>query len=488
MLRPNFKADMHSPEAESNVLRAVLASSDDSIIVTELDGTILTTSRGAEKLYGYRGDELRGRSWATLSPEDRRSDIDAVLATVREGGSIERLNTVRRTASGDLIHVALHVEPIRNLEGTVVGMLSVARDLTPELTSARALAASDERWRAVIECAVDGIIVIDSHGIIESFNSAAERLFGYVRAEVVGRNISMLMPSPYRDEHDAYLDRYLHEGGPRVIGIGREVVGRRKDATTFPLHLSVGEMAVDGERKFTGIVHDLSPRVQIEERMREQAALARLGEMAAVIAHEVKNPLAGVRGAIQVIGGRLPANSRDSAVVKEILGRIDSLNELMKDMLLFARPPQPKPTSTEIAPLVASTATLLVADPALRDVHVNVEGSSPPVAADADLLRIVFLNLLVNSAHAMNGRGTVHVSLAASETTCSVVFTDSGPGIPLDIRDKVFTPFFTTKARGTGLGLPTAKRLIEAHRGTIGVECPPHGGTTITIQLPVYRS
>jgi two-component system sensor kinase FixL len=299
--------------------------------------------------------------------------------------------------------------------------------------------------------------------------------------------VSMLMPSPYRDEHDAYLDRYLREGGPRIIGIGREVVGRRKDGTTFPLHLSVGEMALDGARKFTGIVHDLSPRVQIEERMREQAALARLGEMAAVIAHEVKNPLAGVRGAIQVIGGRLPANSPDAGVVKEILGRIDSLNELMKDMLLFARPPQPKPTATEIGPLVASTASLLVADPALRDMRVNVEGTAPPVAADADLLRIVFLNLLVNSAHAMNGRGTVQVSVAASETMCSVVFTDSGPGIPLEILDKVFTPFFTTKARGTGLGLPTAKRLIEAHRGTIGVECPPQGGTAITIQLPVYR-
>jgi two-component system sensor kinase FixL len=478
---------MKSPHADSNILRAVLASADDSMVVTDLDGIILKSSRGVERLYGYRADELVGRSIAVLLPDGHQSEVERVLAVIRGGQAIERLDTTRRTMAGMLIHVAVRAEPIRNGDGEVVGMLSVARDRTAEISSARALAASDERWRATIESAVDGIIVIDARGIIESFNPAAERLFGYTRADVLGRNVSMLMPSPYREEHDAYLARYLNEGSPRVIGIGREVVGQRKDGTTFPLHLAVGEMALEGVRKFTGIVHDLSGRVEMEEQLREQTSLARLGEMAAVIAHEVKNPLAGVRGAIQVIGGRLPANSPDAAIVKEILGRIDSLNELMKDMLLFARPPQPKPTATEIAPLVASTATLLVSDPSLRDVRVDVEGAAPPVAADADLLRIVFLNLLVNSAHAMNGRGTVKVSVGASDTTCSVVFADSGPGIPTEIRDKVFTPFFTTKARGTGLGLPTAKRLIEAHRGTIGVECPPQGGTAITIQLPISR-
>src|SRR5947208_7134166 len=151
------------------------------------------------------------------------------------------------------------------------------------------------------------------------------------------------MPSPYDDEHDGYMSRYLTTGDGKIIGIGREVSGKRRDGTTFPVHLSVGEMSVNGERKFTGILHDLSVRIRIEEELREQTALARLGEMAAVIAHEVKNPLAGVRGAIQVIGSRLPKDSKDAAIAKDIVDRIDALNELMKDLLLFARQPQPRP-------------------------------------------------------------------------------------------------------------------------------------------------
>jgi signal transduction histidine kinase len=171
-------------------------------------------------------------------------------------------------------------------------------------------------------------------------------------------------------------------------------------------------------------------------------------------------------------------------MVKEIVSRIDSLNELMADLLLFARPPQPKPTAIDVASLVLSTAELLGSDPALKDVKVNVEGAAPPIMADANLLKIVFVNLLVNGAHAMKGRGTIHVSVATLTDTCKIAFADDGPGIPPDVRQKIFTPFFTTKARGSGLGLPTAKRLIEAHRGNITIACPTAGGTIATVELP----
>ena len=211
--------------------------------------------------------------------------------------------------------------------------------------------------------------------------------------------------------------------------------------------------------------------MRVEERLREQTALARLGEMAAVIAHEVKNPLAGVRGAIQVIGGRLPAESKDAAVVKEIVNRIDALNELMKDLLLFARPPQPRPTLVDVAALIRTTADLLSGDPALKGIALHIEGTVPPLRADAELLKIVFQNLLMNGAQAMQGRGAVQVILEPVDGMCRVTVRDSGPGIPADVREKIFTPFFTTKARGTGLGLPTAKRIVEAHGGSIAVHC-----------------
>ena len=243
-------------------------------------------------------------------------------------------------------------------------------------------------------------------------------------------------------------------------------------------------MTIQGERKFTGILHDLTSRVQIEGRLREQEALAKLGEMAAVIAHEIKNPLAGIRGAIQVFGGRMVPDGADTQILNEIIARIDSLDQMMKDLLLFARPPTPKPAPVDLVPLVRTTASLLSTDPVLRDVKIEIEGAAAPGSADPDMMRVVFQNLLINSAHAMRGRGRIRVAVHVADTTCQIVFADGGPGIPPDVRDKVFTPFFTTKSRGTGLGLPTVKRFIEAHNGQIAIDCPPAGGTTVRIRLP----
>ena len=370
-----------------------------------------------------------------------------------------------RTARAELVHRA------DDLQAQVDARTNDLQDLNARLLS-------------IINSAVDGIVVIDGRGQVESFNPGAERLFGYAQAEVVGRNVSLLMPSPYHDEHDGYLGRYHATGTAKIIGIGREVRGKRKDGSTFPLHLSVGEMTIGSERKFTGILHDLSDRVRMEERLRAQASLATLGEMAAVIAHEVKNPLAGVRGAIQVIGGRLPAGAADGTVIRDILARIDALNELMEDLLLFARPPQPQRVPVEILSLLARTVDLLKRDPALRLVQVDIGGSAPPLSADAEMLRIVFHNLLVNAAHAIRGEGTIRVEVTSAEAVCQVTVIDRGPGIPTELHDKLFVPFFTTKSRGSGLGLPTAKRLVEVHGGTIAI-ASTSTGTTVTVSLPV---
>jgi PAS domain S-box-containing protein len=360
--------------------------------------------------------------------------------------------------------------------------------------SADALRLSDARWRAVIDAAVDGIIVIDARGRIEVFNHAAERMFGYAEGEVVGRNVSLLMPEPDRSRHDGYLDHHLQTGERKVIGIGRSVTAMRRDGTHFPVHLSVGEMDVDGEKHFTGILHDLSRRTELEEKLREATALARLGEMAAVIAHEVKNPLAAVRGAVQVIGSRLPSASSDAAIVKEIIARLDALNDLIQDLLVFARPPAPRHAAIDLERLLESLVTLLKRDPANAEVVVTIGGRVPPLSGDANLLTIVFQNFLINSAQAMQGRGAITITLASGEGASGeetsgerwhhVTIADTGPGIPPEIRANLFRPFKTTKARGTGLGMATAKRLVELHGGHLEVTSPEGGGTTIAVHLP----
>jgi PAS domain S-box-containing protein len=472
---------------ESNErLRSIIDSAVDGIIVIDGKGSIDAFNRAAERLFGYPQSEVIGHNVNMLMPSPYHAEHGGYLAQYLETG-MARIIGVGRKVTGrrnDGTTFPLHLsvgEMSINGERKFTGVL---HDLSERVRLEDELRSSEARWRSVIESAVDGIVVIDAHGRLQAFNPAAERLFGYQESDVIGSNVNMLMPSPYHEEHDAYLARHLATGVQKVIGTGREVTGRRRDGSTFPLHLSVGTMTVGGAPMFTGILHDLTARVRIEEQLREQASLARLGEMAAVIAHEVKNPLAGVRGAIQVIGSRLPKDSKDVPMIKEIVSRIDSLNELMKDLLVFARPPQPKPTSIDVALLVSATAELLISDPALRNVSVKVDGTAPRIMADADLLRIVFVNLLVNGAHAMQGHGTIRVSLALAAGRCQIMFADEGPGIPSDVREKIFTPFFTTKSRGSGLGLPTAKRLVEAHRGNIHITCPTAGGTIVTVELP----
>jgi PAS domain S-box-containing protein len=438
-------------------------------------------------LFGYPEEEVIGRNVNILMPSPDHERHDDYLQRYLRTGEARIIGIGRRVTgrrrNGSVFPVHLSVGEMRiDGERKFTAML---HDLSKRADLEGALGASEARWRAIVDSAVDGIVMIDAHGRMEAFNHAAERLFGYTLDEVLGHNVDMLMPSPYREEHDTYLARYLATGRAKIIGSGRQVVGRRKDGTTFPLHLSVGEFTFGGERKFTGILQDVSVRVQLEAQLREQESLAKLGEMAAVIAHEIKNPLAGIRGAIQVFGGRMVQEGANTRIMTEIVARIDALDQMMKDLLLFARPPKPKPALVELAPLVRATATLLSADPALSNIEVEIEGEAPAVSVDPELMKVVFQNLLINGAHAMQGRGRIRVAVAPAGSVCQIAFVDAGPGIPPDVRDKIFMPFFTTKTRGSGLGLPTVKRLIEAHSGQIAIDCPPTGGTTVVIRLPM---
>jgi PAS domain S-box-containing protein len=475
----------HQSRAEQ--LDAILNMTVDGIIVIDAKGRIEAFNRGAQELFGYPEHEVLGRNVSLLMPSPHHEQHDGYLERYLTTGEARIIGIGRevpgRRRDGTAFPVQLSVGEMRiGGERKFTGML---RDLTRRVHLEDALGASEARWRAIVDSAVDGIIVIDAHGRIEAFNHAAERLFGYTLDEVIGQNVDMLMPSPYHEEHDSYLSRYLATGRAKIIGIGREVQGRRKDGTTFPLHLSVGEITIQGERKFTGILHDLTNRVELEGQLREQAALAKLGEMAAVIAHEVKNPLAGIRGAIQVFGGRMMQEGINAQILNEIVTRIDALDQMMKDLLLFARPPKPKRAPVDLVPLVRTTASLLNEDPALKQVDIEIDGAAPLVSADPDMLRVVFQNLLINGAHAMQGKGRIRVAVEAVDSTCQIAFADGGPGIPPDIRERIFTPFFTTKSRGSGLGLPTVKRFVEAHNGQVAIDCPPAGGTTVVIRLPL---
>jgi PAS domain S-box-containing protein len=329
------------------------------------------------------------------------------------------------------------------------------------------------------------VAVTDTRGIIRSANDKFCEISKYSRAELIGRD-HRLVNSGF---HSKAFIRDLWQ----TIGSGRiwkgELRNRAKDGTIYWVDTTIVPFLDRGGRpyQYMALRYDITERKRTEERMSEQVALARLGEMAAVVAHEVKNPLAGIRGALQVISTRMPADSRDRPVMADILARLDSLNEMVQDLLLFARPRPPRWSKVAPGPLVEATAVLLRRDPLFHQVAVSVDAAPEEIDADPELLQLVFSNLLVNAAQAMNGQGEVFVTAGRRDGTYTLAFRDTGPGIPADVQQRVFEPFYTTKHRGTGLGLATARRVVEQHHGTMTLDCPPGGGTVVTLRVPVVQ-
>ncbi len=320
-------------------------------------------------------------------------------------------------------------------------------------------------------------------GEITFVNDKFVEISKYPREELLGRD--------HRIINSGYHSKEFIRDLWHTIANGRiwrgELRNRAKDGSYYWVDTTIVPF-LDAQGKpyqYMAIRYDITDRKQSEERLREQAALARLGEMAAVVAHEVKNPLAAIKGALQVIGGRMPVEGRDRAVLGDVVARVDSLNDIVQDLLVFARPRQPQLTPVPIAELIENTAALLKKDPAHSSVAVHITGSHPIVQLDVEQMKTVFLNLLLNSAQATGTGGRIAVSIEADDLAATIAIADNGPGIPAEVREKIFEPFFTTKHRGTGLGLPTARRVVERHRGTIDVECPAGGGTVVTVTLPM---
>lgn len=277
----------------------------------------------------------------------------------------------------------------------------------------------------------------------------------------------------------------------RTIAQGRvwhgEIRNRAKDGSYYWVDTTIVPFLDDRGKpyQYTAIRSDITRRKRFEERLREQAALARVGQMAAVVAHEVKNPLAGVKGAVQVLLARRAPGDPEIAVMKDIVRRIDALNELISDLLLFARPRPPRMGRVSMPELLRDAIGLMRRDPTGTQVEVTLTGPEIAITGDGELVKALFVNLMLNAAQAMRGQGRIDVSLESRPDTCRVTVRDYGPGIPEPIREQIFEPFFTTKSRGGGLGLSIARRTVELHGGSITFACPDGGGTIMSVTLPL---
>jgi len=326
------------------------------------------------------------------------------------------------------------------------------------------------------------VATTDVEGKITYVNEKFCQISGYAEADLLGQDHRIINS----DYHSKEFFRQLWITIARGEVWNGEVRNRAKNGKIYWVDTTIVPFLDDHGKpyQYMAIRFEITERKRAEARLREQETLARLGEMAAVVAHEVKNPLAGIKGALQVVRRSLPKDGRDHAIFGDIIARLDSLNEMVQDLLLFSRPRTPKPAPMSLRMLVDRTAAVLVRDPDLAKVEVVVEGDDVVAHADGEQLQHVFQNVLLNAAQAMNGQGRILVTLSsAADGCCEVVFADQGPGIPQEVHDRAFEPFVTTKHRGSGLGLAIAKQVVELHHGEIAVESTD-AGATIRVQLP----
>ena len=358
--------------------------------------------------------------------------------------------------------------------------------------------------QSILDSIPDAMVVINELGLIQSFSSAAERLFGYAAADVLGQNVKMLMPSPYREDHDRYIARYLRTSERRIIGIGRVVVGQRSDGSTFPIELAVGEMHVREQRFFTGFIRDLTERQQTEARLQElqselvhMSRLTAMGEMASALAHELNQPLAAIANYMKG-SRRLLENRQDQSLgpVRDAMEKAADqalrAGDIIRRLRDFVSRGESERRVEDVKKLIEEASALALVG--VKDKGVRVRFAFAPrlnhVLADKVQVQQVLLNLVRNAIDAMETapiRELVVATSAAPDNMLEISVADTGSGIAPEIADQLFQPFITTKSHGMGVGLSISRTIIESHGGSITQRPNPGGGTIFIFTLPVVN-
>jgi len=373
------------------------------------------------------------------------------------------------------------------------------RNRVQAANSTREAIAREAHLASILETVPDAMIVIDEHGIVQ-FSTAAERLFGYSRPEVIGKNIKMLMPSPYREKHDDYMSRYMRTGERRIIGIGRLVVGERKDGSTFPMELAVGEMRSGDRHFFTGFIRDITQRQASEARLQELQSelvhvsrLTAMGEMASALAHELNQPLLAIVGYMKGSRRLLESGAEDSSsLLRDALDKAGDqamrAGQIIRRLREFVGRGDTERRVESVKKLIEEASALALVG--TKDQRVRVRFQFDPtidlVLVDKIQIQQVVLNLIRNAVEAMarSERRELTISTAAEDDDMvAVSVADTGSGIAPEVMSQLFQPFATNKPHGMGVGLSICRTIVEAHGGRITVEANPGGGTVFRFTL-----
>jgi two-component system sensor kinase FixL len=492
-----------SPPSQRAAAELLLeAVTDVALLVLDCEGRVTSWNPGVEQICGWREDEILGQHYSIFHPPEEvaAGKPDRELETVLKTGRYEEQG-VRLRKNGARYVATVTVTLLRDQTGQVLGFAKVIRDITERLAAEDALRAREAHLRSILDTIPDAMIVIDEQARIQSFSTAAVRQFGYEPEEVIGRNVSILMPDPYRRQHDGYMERYLTTGERRIIGIGRVVVGQRKDGSTFPMELAVGEMHSGGERYFTGFVRDLTERQQTETRLQElqselvhMSRFTALGEMASTLAHEINQPLTaianylkGCRRILQRMEGDQVALLSDA--VNQAADQALRAGDVIRHLREFVARGESERHVENLPRLIEEASALALVGAKEKGIHVTFRFApdAPLVFADRIQIQQVLLNLIRNAIEAMHDAERRELVVATdalpADRLVSISVSDTGTGIAPEVAEQLFQPFVTTKKHGMGVGLSICRTIVESHGGKIWVESELGRGTTFTFTL-----
>jgi len=485
-------------------LRAMIDTAVDGIVIIDGAGTVQLFNQGCERLFGYAADQVIGRNVKMLMPPSYADEHDGYLSHYQDTGEKRIIGKGRNVqglrADGSIFPMYLSVGEVVQ-EGAPLSYVGIIRDTTEQHALEAALREQAERLRSILETVPDAIVVIGENGLIESFSPAAERLFGWKAAEVIGRNVSMLMPSPYRESHDGYLDRYRNTGERRIIGIGRVVVGQRRDGSTFPMELEVGEMKTAGKRAFTGFVRDLTESQDTDRRLQELqsellhvARLSDMGQMASALAHELNQPLTAVSNWMIAARRTLKVKAPDApATITEFMDKAISeaerAGEIIRRLRSFVERGETERAAENINRVVEEAAALAMVGAKESGVRALFDFNSdlPPVWIDKIQVQQVVMNLVRNAIEAMSESKHRQLTISTAlvdDRMVEVSIVDTGPGLPADVAARLFQPFTTTKDKGMGLGLSISRSIIDNMGGRLQAKPNPDGGLIFVFSLP----
>ncbi|MEA1677273.1 PAS domain S-box protein [Nitrospirillum sp. BR 11163] len=484
--------------------RALMDTVPDGVIVIDGQGTIQSFNSACERLFGWTAAEVIGRNVKVLMPAPYQDEHDQYLARYHATGE-KRIIGIGREVTGlrrDGTTFPMELSVGEAQQDGPPAYIGIIRDISDRRAAEQALRNREARLASIIETIPDALIVIDGQGLIRSFSPAAQRLFGYAEPEVAGRNISMLMPSPYREQHDQYIARHLATGEKRIIGVGRIVSGQRRDGSVFPMELAVGAVDLEGERLFTGFIHDLTEHQAVERRLQQlQAELLHvsrvsvMGQLASALAHELNQPLTAV---VNYIKASLRLLERpetvDMPLAREAMEKASAqalrAGQIIRRLRDFIAKGGTDRRAESLDGLIEEAAALALVGARESGVRMELRLQRQDLRAVIDKIQIqqVLLNLIRNAVEAMDGQPERILSIAAMPDGAGfmeIAVADTGHGLDDDTMARLFQPFVSGKERGMGVGLSISRSIVEAHGGRLWPERNEQGGATFRFTLPL---